>query len=45
MEEDERQEANPLIYVTRVGELAAAAQNYLRSSDGEAVSIIGPNVQ
>ncbi|XP_045031141.1 uncharacterized protein LOC123473813 [Daphnia magna] len=43
-EEAERQDANHLIYVTRVGELAADAQDYIKSRDGEAASIVGSNV-
>ncbi|EFX68633.1 hypothetical protein DAPPUDRAFT_259832 [Daphnia pulex] len=43
-EEAERQDANHLGYVTRVGELSANAQNYIRSRDGDAASIVGPNV-
>jgi hypothetical protein len=43
-EEAERQDATHLAYITRSGELAAAAQDYLRSREEEAASIVGPNI-
>ncbi len=40
-EEAERQDTKHLTYITSAGESTTAAQDYLRSSEGEAASVVG----
>ena len=40
-EESERQDSKHLTYITSAGETTAAAQDYLKSREGEAASVVG----